>query len=321
MLNKKIGLIALLASLVAGDVLAGTLTSYSIGDVLICFRKSGGGGNDLVVDAGPISTFTNATANQRIAVSAFSGAQLAVVGTNNASWSAFTWYDDTVSPNWTLFVSRARTLLDKQTSPWQAKSGAVQQNSGLAMQAIPPGAKDNSLFNGLNTATAVIEPDASSGNQNYLTGQSYHTALDPNNTGDNNFGAFSGNPENTTLANFTTSGQVVRSDFYQIPPTGSGPVQLLGYFELATNGVMTYVAYPSAVPVIKSISVAGTTVTINYTTGLYGTYTLRGTNTLSSGVAIINWPSFGTLTSGDTATHSISFTDTNPNEFYTITAQ
>ncbi len=46
-------------------------------------------------------------------------------------------------------------------------------------------------------------------------------------------------------SNFTTAGAVVRSDFYQIPPSDSGgAVKYLGYFELSTNGVMTYVAYP-----------------------------------------------------------------------------
>ncbi len=49
MLNKKVGLIALLTSVAASGVWAGTLTNYAVGDVLVCFRK---GGNDMVVDAG-----------------------------------------------------------------------------------------------------------------------------------------------------------------------------------------------------------------------------------------------------------------------------
>jgi hypothetical protein len=52
--NKKLGLIAILVSVAAGEIWAGTLSSYAVGDVLLCFRKSGGGANDLVVDAGPI---------------------------------------------------------------------------------------------------------------------------------------------------------------------------------------------------------------------------------------------------------------------------
>ena len=80
---------------------------------------------------------------------------------------------------------------------------------------------------------------------------------------------------------------MVRSDFYQLTPTsGYALGTWLGYFELSTNGAMTYVAYPSTTPVITSITRSGTTTTINYTTGLYGTYTLRGTNSLTSGTAM-----------------------------------
>lgn len=315
MLNKKIGLIALLASFAGGELWAGTLTNYTVGDVLICFRK---GGNDMVVDAGPISTFTSTAPNQRIPITQYTGSQLAEVGVNAVSWSAFTWLGDH-----TLFATKARTSLNDETTPWQAKSSGAQLSTVNRMVTIPRGAVDelNLSVYPFSTETAVIEEDISDGNPNYTTGVSYHQAL-AGGYGGNFNGTFVGNPENTTLANFTTSGNVVRSDFYQLTPTsGFGLGQLLGYFEFAPDGSMTYVAYPSTVPVINSISVSGTTVTINYTTGLYGTYTLRGMNTLSSGVAMINWPSFGTLTSGDTTTHSISFTDTNPNEFYIITAQ
>ena len=62
----------------------------------------------------------------------------------------------------------------------------------------------------------------------------------------------------------------------------------LGYFELNTNGAMTYVAYPTTTPVIASINRSGTTSTITYKTGVYGTYTLLGTNNISAPVS--TWP-------------------------------
>jgi len=191
------------------------------------------------------------------------------------------------------------------------------------MQTIPPGANGNLAFNGASTSTAVIEQDGSIDNPNYpLPGEaSYHDALFGSGAyGATFYGTFQGNPENTTPGNFATSGTVVRSDFYQLTPS-SGNGTFLGYFEMATDGTMTYVAYPSAVPVIKSISHAGSTSTISYTTGLYGTYTLRGTNTLSSGIAATNWPAITTLTSGDTSIHTYPDTDASPNKFYIITAQ
>jgi hypothetical protein len=73
-------------------------------------------------------------------------------------------------------------------------------------------------------------------------------------------GAFTGNPEVTTLATFTTSGAVVRSDFYQLPPndTGAGPVKYLGLFEFNTNGAMTYVAYATP-PLISTLAATSIT--------------------------------------------------------------
>src|ERR1017187_13384 len=315
MLNKKVGLIALLTSVAASGVWAGTLTNYAVGDVLVCFRK---GGNDMVVDAGAITTLSNATPNQRISITGYTGTQLAAVGTNGVSWSAFTWLS-----NNTLFVTKARTSLNDQTTPWLAQRSSVQSGTALLMATIPPGALDelNLLVYPVSTPTAVVEEDSSAGNPNYTDGLSYHDALTGSYGGQFN-GNFAGNPENTTMNNFTTSGKVVRSDFYQMTPTSDYALgKWLGYFELSTNGAMTYVAYPSTTPVMASITRAGNLTTITYTTGLYGTYTLRGTNSLNSGTAMANWPAIATLTSGDTATHTITDTTTDNIRFYTITAQ
>jgi hypothetical protein len=317
MLNKKTGLIVLLATITAGELWATTLTSYAIGDVLICFRKSAGGGNDLVVDAGPVSTFTNASPNQRITISQFDGSQLALVGTNSVNWSAFTWFDGTVSPNWTLFATKARSSVNTQTTPPQAGNSGQQQLATTDMTPVPAGAANKRTFKPQNTDTAVVEPDDSS---SYTDGQSYSTSVGPNS--DFNGDYQGGNVEGTTPGNFTTSGRVVRSDFYRLTPTGGFALgKFLGYFEFNTNGVMTYVAYPISVPVIKSISRSGTTSTINYTTGLYGTYTLRGTNSAGLLTPRNTWPAIATLTSGDTVIHNIPDTTADNNRFYTITAQ
>lgn len=312
---KKTGLLALLAIVGFSDGWAGTVTNYTIGDVLVCFRK---GGNDMVVDAGPISAFTGAAANQRIPITQYTGAQLAQVGTNSVSWSAFAWLSDN-----TLFVTRARATLGTQTTPWPAQSGSTQSGTAARMATIPPGALDELtlLVYPVSTPTAVVEEDSSAGNPNYTDGVSYHDAL-AGSYGGNFNGTFVGNPENTTPANFTSSGNPVRSDFYQMTPTGGfAPGTWLGYFELATNGAITYVAYPSTTPAITSLSHSGTATTVTYTTGQYGTYTLRGTNGLTYGSPPINWPAITTLTSGDKATHSTEFTATNDCEFYIITAQ
>jgi hypothetical protein len=317
MLNKKTGLIALLTGVAASGVWAGTLTNYTVGDVLVCFRN---GGVDMVVDAGSVSTLTNATHNQRITITGYNSTQLGDVGVNGASWSAFAWLSDD-----TLFVTRARTVLHTQTTPWLAARASAQSGTVLRMASIPPGAVDElaALFSPDSTASAVIEDNNSTDNPNYSTpgASSYDDAL-TGSYGGNFDGTFEGDPENTTLDTFTTGAAVVRSDFYQMTPTsGYALGTWLGYFELSTNGVMSYVAYPSTVPVTKSISRSVNATTINYTTGLYGTYTLRGTNILTSGTAATNWPVIATLSSGDNATHTFTDTTASNARFYVITGQ
>jgi hypothetical protein len=321
MLNKKTGLIALLVGFAASEIMAGTLSSYSVGDVLVCFRN--GGANDLVVDAGPISTFTNYPPNSTNIITQYTGDQLAYVSTNSVDWSAFTWFDNTVSPNWTLFVTRPRASLNVQTSPWVDKTSANQQLTALDVQKIPLGAVDEAGYipsgagSTLNTSTAVLEGDDTATDPDYKTGKSYATALG---NADNFDGTFQGDPENTTPASFTTSGTVVRSDFYQLTPTsGYGLGTYLGYFEFSTNGVMSYVAYPTSTPVIKSISSSGGTTTITYTTGTYGTYTLLGSYSLTAPIS--TWSSVATLSTGDNSTHTVTDTDPNSPKFYVIKAQ
>ena len=320
MINQKTGLILLLASFAAGEVRAGNLNGYATGDVLICFRKPGA--NDLVVDAGPIATFTNATPNQQITIGQYNGSQLAQVGTNAVSWSAFTWQSDD-----TLFITKPRLASspNSQTTPWQSKSSANQHNTVVRMSTIPIGAHDNLAFSGVNTAMAVVEEDNSVSNPNYPNGVSYRDSIFGAGSFANFYTTFQGVPENTTLNNFTTSGTVVRSDFYQLTPTGGFALgKFLGYFELNTNGVMTYVAYPTAtlsVPVISSITRAGNVTAIGYTTGLSGTYTLRGTNSAGLLTPRINWPAVAVLSSGDNASHTANDTTSDTEKFYTITVQ
>ena len=152
---------ALLAAFAAGEIMAAnTLTNYTTGDVLVCFRN--GGSYDLVVDAGPVSTLVSASPNQIISIGQYSTAQLnaAFGSANGVDWSAFTWESDN-----TLFATQARASLNTQTTPFLRKSSTLLQGHGVQrMATIPTGAAVNNIaYNGLNTATAVIEPDSSSG--------------------------------------------------------------------------------------------------------------------------------------------------------------
>jgi hypothetical protein len=266
MFNKKSGIIVLLVACATSRLFAGTLASYTIGDVLVCFRTASGA-NDMVVDAGQISTFTNATINQRIPIN-YTGGQLKAVAatTNSVIWSAFTWLDDSVSPSsiqWTLFVSRPRGSIWTKSAAWSAHNQNTQAGTGGQMSLISGGTTACLAYNPSNTASVVIEPD-DSGNSNPqygAAGQSYVGAMFDGSTYDFG-GSFAGNPELTSPSNLTTGGKVVRSDFYQIPPsdTGVGGVRFLGYFELNTNGLMTYVAYPTT-PTVTTVAAGSITTT------------------------------------------------------------
>ncbi|HEX7654501.1 MAG TPA: hypothetical protein VF607_13420 [Verrucomicrobiae bacterium] len=316
MINKKTGLIVLLASSAFGAVMAGNLNSYVSGggDVLICFRKSAG---DMVVDAGNISTFTGLTVNQRYPISSYTGTQLSQVGTNSLAWSAFTWKSDS-----TLYVTKPRpsAAVGVQTTPWSPQTAANQNQTIYRMAKVVAGAQDEASYTGFSTASAVITEDSSIGNPNFINGLSYRDAIFGSGSTANFFTTFQGVPENVTPSTFITSGKVQRSDFYQLTPA-TGSATWLGYFELSTNGSLSYVAYPLTTPVLQSIVRSGNQTTITYTAGVYGTYTLRSNASLNSGTAQTSWPAVGTLTSGDNTTHTITFTDNNPVSFYTITAQ
>jgi len=316
--NKTIGLIALLAGFAASELMAGDLTSYATGDVLICFRN--GGANDLVVDAGPIGNFTGLAQGQRIAITAYTSDMLHYVSTNSVSWSAFTYTSDN-----TLYATRARNSFSVQSTPWQAGSSSLQAITAGRIGTIPLGAVDEAAYvppgegSSPNTSTAVVEADGTASSGDYTTGESYKDAMNGS-FGSAFNGTFRGNPEFTTAANFTKANVNARADFYQMTPTG-GIVAgtYLGFFELSTNGSMSYVAYPSTVPSIKSISRHGNINTINYTSGQYGTYTLRSTNNLVSSGAKTNWPAVSTLGSGDSSIRTTTDTTTDTMKFYIIT--
>ncbi len=331
MFIKKVGVIALLVSFIAGDLTAGTLTNYAVGDVLICFRKadptSGAslGGTNLVVDAGTISYFTNLAPNTKVTIGNVNGTQLSQVGTNKVGWSAFAYFDDSASspavPR-TLFITDPRSSLNAQTSPNNCGTGSQNIQTIGQLASIANGAANNINFSPLNNSNAVLELDtynagAGAGAVSYYNGVG--SSLDLN-------GTFTYNFEQFTPAGFTFGGNPQRADFYWMYPVPLHTIAsaiFLGYFEFNTNGVMTYTAYPSAAvttPVIISFSRNGTTNSITFTTGPTGTYTLRGTNSIGLTSARTNWPALAsTLRTGSNIT--IKDIASSSNLFYVITAQ
>jgi hypothetical protein len=323
-LQKVMLLAAMLA--VAGSACANTFT-YTNGNVLICFRKDPSGTTDLIVNAGPIAYFTNLAPGTTVTIAGYTGTQLGQVGTNNIDWSAWTYFDSTATPDLTnaLFMTSGRSDLNTPTDPYYRDTASAQVATINKLLSIVDGAADNANFSGLNTSTAVLEPESYNVNNNSV---SYAFGLGVPVNQFNFRTTFQSDPEQNTGASFTTGATPLRADFYWLKPTAntdhSKPAaKFLGYFQFATNGVMTYTAYPTlavVTPTIISFTRIGTASTVTFTTGSSGTYTLRGTNNLTSGTAKTNWPAIGSV-GGDGGSHSLQDINSRTNMFYIITAQ
>jgi hypothetical protein len=313
------------------------------GDVLVCFRyvnpsSQALGSYELVVDCGSVATFTNMTAGQTKAITTFySPSLLSYVGTNNIYWSALACYSSSDGRSAAVWLTRPRSDLNTQTTPWLCKNTSTENQPGGQIDTIGNDAIDISFINNTpaQSATYLVEHLNSSSSDFY----SYSTLMGVNQDLAGSFwGDASGNKvlEQGTPSNFTTAGQSVRADFYQLlstnmiaNPTNNQAGTYLGYFELATNGVMTYTAGPSptvlTAPRIVSFTHTGNTSTIYFTTvsagsGTYN-YTLRGTNSTGLGAATTNWPAIGSSIVGNGLTNSLSETTASSPRFYTITAQ
>lgn len=322
----KLVLCAAATLLAASTQVQATTFGYTNGNVLLCFRKADPttynslGGNDLVVNIGPIAYFTNLSANQKVTIANYTGTQLGQVATNSVGWSAWAFFDESLgaTPN-TLFMTRPRASLNIKTAPYAIKShnsyGYVIGDLGSIVQGAMDNAANN--YSTFSSSSAVLESD--SWNEGEGSSLSYFSGLGA--TFDF-YSSFQADPEQYTPANFTTSGKPLRSDFYWLYPSSAPNLKAiyLGYFELSTNGVMTYTAYPVDAPAIVSFTRNGTTSTVTFTTGTIGTYTLRGTNSLTSGTSKTNWPAISSV-AGDGNNHSLSDVTASGNKFYIITAQ
>jgi hypothetical protein len=297
--------------------------SYNVGDLLIGFRQTAGGTYDLVINAGPVSTFTNLVTGGKIVITSLAGSLLksAFTTTNGLSWSAFACYDASVpSQKNTLFMSRPRADVNTQSDPWVRASTTSQGTVISKVNGVGTGAYNigSGLAAGANNTPAALVENESYGvaptySYNFMLGTSLRWGT-PN-------GGFQGIPEQNTPDTFTTAGQLVRSDFYWLVP-GSGAGTYLGYFDFNTNGVLTYTAGPSASilvpPAIVSIVRTNTTTTVSFTTGSSGTYSLLATNNLAA--AHTSWPAVGSVP-GNGLTNSISETNASSQRFYLISAQ
>jgi hypothetical protein len=300
--------------------------TYHGRDLMLCFRQQGAS-SELEVNVGSVTNYLGLAPGTVIQVNQFNSAQLSQTFFNldGVAWSVSTCvYQDpseTNFPSSTLWVTRARTDISSQSSPWLRKSSFAQGGTAARTAGLGQGA---ATYSGgqppdplLNTTTAVIVPAG-----NVLAASAYLGTL-------GNFqNTFQGNVENTTPQDFSSSGQPTRSDLYQLEP-GSGatlnsPGTYLGYFEFKADGTMTFNAagdtsIPS--PQISSITRAGGVTTVSFTTVAGATYGMRFTNSAGLTAPVASWPSIGSTVTGTGAVMSLQdISRSDPFRFYVITA-
>jgi hypothetical protein len=295
--------------------------SYTNGDMCIGLRSSAGV-NDVVIDVGAVTTFTTLPVGNKITISALTGAVLndAFSDTNNLMWSAFAFHDPSFSDPYTLFMTKARTVYGTQSTAWLNKSTGSQGQTGGYVVQVGTGAtttaNDGSYPAGpYNTPSLFVDPESDT--------TSYKNLLFYLGTQINWHGTFQGNPEQSTPANFTTGGQPVRADLYQLNAGAGGSSTYLGYFEMNTNGVLTYTSGPSsatlAQPQVVNITRSGNTNTVYFTTSGAYSYSLLASSTLTA--AVSTWSQVGTSITGNGLTNSIQEINAASPRFYAIKAQ
>jgi hypothetical protein len=305
------------------------------GDVLVCFRPATGP-YDLVVDAGSVSTFTNLAKGSSITINPtyYTGSLLSYVGTNDIFFSALACERISgakLTNN--VWITRPRSNPNVQSTPWPCVSAAQQGNAASQIDSIgndgvniaDQGTTPFNLTSPTNTATAVVEPEeGNNGAGAYFNSYSFLMGA-AGNLGANFWGdSASHSVEQATSDTFTSDGQPVLADFYQLLSSHSGQAATyLGYFKLDTAGVLTYTAGPAVTlipPTITSITRSGNTTTIQFSSIQGFTYTLLGTNTAGISASRSTWPVIGTSQVGDGGTDTFTDTTSDGSRVYVITA-
>ena len=217
------------------------------GDVILGFYATSGSGSgvDLEVDLGSVTKFINATPGTVFNLSGSTGLALAdLTSTYGANWASDpnlfwgtaasnqTTQVDSL-PNYSLFATDPETTPGTLSTPWQA---------GNRFQQQPPSGLIASLYTGLNQSTSTANSSVS----NVIPtsqGDSYFFDDVTSGGGGISFEYFQPSSDNN-VTNTNASGNSI-SDFYELLQTNAGNNgQLLGKFELNSNGTFEFVAVP-----------------------------------------------------------------------------
>jgi hypothetical protein len=314
--------------MVAGVFLLSTPGSagftYNPRDLILAFRQPGGA-SELVVNVGQASNYTGLATGMTVTITNLDTNQLktAFANLNNLSWSVsgdVRTSGDTNYPVQTIWVAASRVDIDTQTTPWLRQSQFSQGTVGGQISGIGNGAATFGNVNPAgpnNTTSGVVIPSSDPAAYSAYIGENGDFA-----------GTFQGNVENTTPAAFSSSGQSVRADLYELKP-GSGvtlntPGTYVGYFEFHSSGTMSFTTGPSIPtlpnPNITSIARTGNVNTISFTTVSGASYSLHYTNSAGLTASVTNWPVSGPTLTGDGSVMSAQDSATDTDRFYVIRA-
>ena len=123
-----------------------------------------------------------------------------------------------------------------------------------------------------------------------------------------------------TYVNPNVTGTNVTSTLWQTLDDNSTPTKL-GFFTLSANGILTFNTTVTAlppVPQIVSVTRAGNTSTIYFSTTNGFTYTLYYTNSAGLTAPVSSWAVSVTSISGNGLTNSLADTTATTNRFYRI---
>jgi hypothetical protein len=321
-------------ALIQGAEASTTIFSDQSRDLILTFRKTGFDGGTVgsvvfEVDLGQASTYYGATPGSSIPVTAYNPtAQLGNTSLfdslNDLSWSVGGCVPNTgdsgdaSKPTRTLWVTDPRLDPNTPASAWVRHSGYTQGTADSHIVAILANAQTwaNSAApdSVTNTPTAVAIP---AGNGNNASGSL--GALG------NYLGTFQGDVENTTPSDFAFAGSPSRSDFYELQPdsTGTSPAgTYLGYFELGTDGSMTFYALPLVqtypAPTLSVSTDGAGNVFVSFPSTANGTYSLYYTNAAGLTAPVSTWPVVSTNIIGDGTVKSFQQTASGTGTFYSV---
>jgi hypothetical protein len=311
---------------VVQSVQAGSVFTDQSRDLILTFRKTGNDGGTqgsvvVEVDVGQASIYYGATSGSSIPITAYSPAsQLGLFDSlDDLSWSVGGCVPnagdsgDSSKPTRTLWVTEPRSDPNVASSPaWSRASSFTQGQADSKINSILDNAATWAATadadSVTNTPTAVAIPNGNVYNANGSLGGA-----------GNYLGTFQGDVENTTPLNFDSAGSPSRSDLYELQP-GSGAGTYLGYFELATDGSLTFhgPALTLPVPTLSTSTDTAGNFFVSFPTTTNGTYTLSYTNAAGLSASVSSWPKVSTNIIGDGTVKAFQQTISGAGTFYSV---